>query len=272
MSESGRPPVDLPSKGSYQCWLWIPPVAAAMVLLTIQKSGTNQWLFLKLNSVASYSGTFLWANVTILGDTLVLLVLALPWIRRHPDLIWPFVCAGVMAFLLSHGLKQLVPLPRPPNLLEPGSFFLTGPAYQHQSFPSGHATSVFMVAAVCIFSVRSNAMRAALFVFATLVGFSRIAVGVHWPTDVIGGLIVGWFSAWFAVMISRRFQWGKQRAGQHVFSILSILSAVVLLFFYNTKYPQAEVFQKIIAASMLIYGLVEYTGFILKKKASCTPK
>jgi membrane-associated phospholipid phosphatase len=271
LSESGRPLIDLESNKSQRCWIWIPPVVAAIVLLSIQLSDTNQWLFLKLNSVASYSGSFLWANVTILGDTLVLVVLALPWIRRRPDLIWPFVCAGIMAFFLSHGLKQLVPLHRPPNLLEPGSFFLTGPAYQYQAFPSGHATSVFMMAAVCIFSVRSNVMRAALFVFATVVGFSRIVVGVHWPSDVIGGLIVGWFSAWFAIMLSRRFQWGAQKTSQHVFSILLILCAIVLLFFYNTKYPQADVFRKIIAASMLIYGLVAYAGFILSKRANRLP-
>lgn len=57
------------------------------------------------------------------------------------------------------------------------------------SFPSSHAANNFGAAFLLSFYYRS--WRRAFFIFAAAVGFSRMSVGVHYPSDVLGGLFVG---------------------------------------------------------------------------------
>lgn len=51
------------------------------------------------------------------------------------------------------------------------------------------------------------------FVIATLVGFSRLYLAVHYPSDVLGGAIVGILSAFAAVFLSNKFEAYKQNKG-----------------------------------------------------------
>lgn len=79
---------------------------------------------------------------------------------------------------------------------------LTG--FSSYSFPSGHATSAaatFAVIALLLGRRRSRRVRAALVgaaaAIAVIVAGTRILLGVHWLTDVLAGLAIGW--AWFAL-------------------------------------------------------------------------
>jgi undecaprenyl-diphosphatase len=56
------------------------------------------------------------------------------------------------------------------------------------SFPSGHTSVAFAVAAI-ILSV-DRRLGAVAFAIAVLVAFGRMAVGVHYPTDILGGLVI----------------------------------------------------------------------------------
>lgn len=59
----------------------------------------------------------------------------------------------------------------------------------NSSFPSGHTTFSFTQAV--IYSHYYPRMKIPLFVYATLVGFSRVYLGEHYPTDVLGGALLG---------------------------------------------------------------------------------
>ncbi len=100
------------------------------------------------------------------------------------------------AFALDCGLKLALHIARPDSPPVPVSGF---------SFPSGHATmATAFFLTLCIVlrrNFRSQAARAGLIVLAFflsgLVGLSRMYLGAHWLSDVVGGMMVGSFAALF---------------------------------------------------------------------------
>jgi undecaprenyl-diphosphatase len=73
------------------------------------------------------------------------------------------------------------------------------------SFPSGHTLEAFAMAMA--FSGLFNSRRKyliPLFLWATLVGYSRVALGVHYPSDVFGGMILGSLIGWFIPWLFKR--------------------------------------------------------------------
>jgi undecaprenyl-diphosphatase len=99
-------------------------------------------------------------------------------------------------FAVAETVKAIVDRTRP-DLLN-----LTG--FSGSSFPSGHATAaaaVFMAVALVLGRGRHPATRAWLVGvaagLAVMVATTRVLLGVHWFTDVLAGLLLGW--AWFAL-------------------------------------------------------------------------
>ena len=71
------------------------------------------------------------------------------------------------------------------------------------SFPSGHAAFYFGLSTIVYFY---NKKAGTIFFIASfLISISRVFVGIHWPSDILGGAIVGIFSGWLIIKISRRF-------------------------------------------------------------------
>jgi len=70
------------------------------------------------------------------------------------------------------------------------------------SFPSGHATFYFALATVLF--LRNRKWGIWFFIFAIINGFARIAAGVHWPMDVVGGAAIGIASAGIIHLLLRR--------------------------------------------------------------------
>lgn len=71
------------------------------------------------------------------------------------------------------------------------------------SFPSKHAILVFLLATyVYGFNKRLGII---FYILAALVAISRIAVGVHYPSDVLGGIVIGVLLGWVGVVVYRKY-------------------------------------------------------------------
>lgn len=102
-----------------------------------------------------------------------------------------FVCTNII-------LKPLVCRIRPWLVVE-GLTALVVENDPH-SFPSGHTCAAFAAACAWRRNLPKRWMGSAALVAAALMGFSRLYVGVHFPTDVLAGALVGCLSGW---MVSR---------------------------------------------------------------------
>ena len=135
--------------------------------------------------------------VSDLGDPVVvtslsaLLAVAL-WVLRRRRAALAALVIRVAAMLTSSGLKAAVDRPRP--------HFTDAVAHaSNASFPSGHAlgsAALWATAAMLLVPRvgRWPALGLAV-VVPVLVGVARVLLGVHWPSDVVAGLCLGWLLA-----------------------------------------------------------------------------
>ena len=122
----------------------------------------------------------------------VLAILVLRHYKRQKYLEIAKMClyALVLSGIIAACLKLAYHSPRPFTVLE-NVRQLTIPT-EPNSFPSGHTSSTFSVVSVLVWTLRENVVVVCLLaLFAFLVGFSRIYVGVHYPFDVLVGAVVG---------------------------------------------------------------------------------
>lgn len=77
------------------------------------------------------------------------------------------------------------------------------------SFPSGHTSNAFATATAMTFAFPKWYVAAPAFAWASAVGYSRMHLGVHYPSDVIVGAAVGAGSAWLGHWLNQRLFQGK---------------------------------------------------------------
>lgn len=94
-------------------------------------------------------------------------------------------------------IKPLVGRIRPCNVLQ--NIHLLVNCTKSYSFPSSHAMNMFTGVTLLSYSYRK--IKVILFIIAILVSYSRIYVGVHYPFDVLAGVILGIFCAFIILTI-----------------------------------------------------------------------
>jgi len=126
--------------------------------------------------------------ITHLGSTIFWLgIAAFLWaVKRKREAV--LLAIGIIiGGLVLLPVKILIPIARP-YLVVQGARALDFEG--GGSFPSGHSKNGFTAAAVL--GSRWKKLRLPLYILACLIAISRIYVGLHWPSDVIVGSIVGW--------------------------------------------------------------------------------
>jgi undecaprenyl-diphosphatase len=145
--------------------------------------GWLDWLFIGLSRIGTLG--LVWVAIA--------LVLALLW--RRPSVFLAVVVADALADGLAELGKAIIQRHRPFE-------HELGPPMSSWSFPSGHSATSFACATVL--SAFAPRWRVPFFLLATLIALSRLYNGVHYPTDVVAGAVLGVLTALLLLGVIRR--------------------------------------------------------------------
>lgn len=224
----------------------LPPLVA-LSLIGLLAHTDMPALMLGLQHLTAYLPDRFWASATLFGHGSVLLAFAVLAWKKRPDWIIAGACGGVVAALYSRLLKAWIGGPRPAALIPDDQLHIVGERLLNGAFPSGHTATAFLLAGV-IFLAGRVPLRIALLALAaaTLTGLSRIAVGAHWPVDVIAGAAGGWLSAAAGIAIAQRLPARYGGRARLTLACVILMSSAVLPF-VSTGYPLALPFQYVSA-------------------------
>ncbi len=233
----------------------LPLLIAALCVVPVLYAANNAELFLWINQPRGPWMDGVWGHATMLGDTLLGLVLLFAIGYRNPNIVWSGLASALLATLLVHGAKDLLLVARPAAVLPAEALHIIGPTLKKYSFPSGHTATAFTLAAiVCLHSQRIP-VRLIAFLLAALVGLSRMGVGAHWPMDVLGGAIAGWIAGMAGTRLAYHWEFGTTRAAQIVSAIVLVGCVGAILFRPDPIIESTRVFQILFALGVGGWGM-----------------
>lgn len=149
-------------------------------LLFLQESVRNPMLDSLMKFITALgNGGMIWIGATIL--------LLIPKKTRKIGMMSAVALLGSL-IINNNIIKNIVQRPRPFVTFTDLQIIIPTPS--EYSFPSGHTSSSFAAAAV-FYRHLPKKLGLPSVILAGLIGFSRLYVGVHYPTDVIAGVIMG---------------------------------------------------------------------------------
>ena len=147
--------------------------------------------------------------VTLFGDGgvfWILVAVALLFFAKYRKTGFSMGMALILGLLVCNiFLKPQVARIRPYNfqLQEYGrEITLLVKGLNDYSFPSGHTIASFEACTVLMLHDKRLGIPAT--VLAILIAFSRLYLYVHWPTDVLGGAVLGWALGWAGARLTER--------------------------------------------------------------------
>jgi membrane-associated phospholipid phosphatase len=172
-------------------------------------------------------------DVTMLGEGLWEMALLAPLLLLAPRVNVALLYAAPLSLIVTHVPKLLLRLPRPGSLPAGHPAHLIDAPVAMNTFPSGHAVIAGLVAAAIILgseSVRQRVwMALVVLTLTSLIACSRIAVGAHWPLDVLAGSAFGVAVGCFGVRLAERF-YRHSRPARLTVAMIYGLGAIALAF------------------------------------------
>lgn len=136
------------------------------------------------------------------------------WIGDNEQILHSGAQAGVSLLAtvgITMGLKAIVKRPRPYIQYEGDLIPVT--TERTFSFPSGHSSLAFSTATSVSLQYPKWYIITPAFLWAASIGYSRMYLGVHYPSDVITGAVIGALSAYITFQIQRRLEEQRSEAG-----------------------------------------------------------
>lgn len=158
--------------------------------------------------VLDTSGVFLAEYATYLWAGLLVLAVLVPheYRRRERREVVVATAAAIFARVFVKGvIAFFYPRPRPFVTFHAVHPLVSIASSENfQSFPSGHTIFFFALATVFFcFNKRAGVLA---FFGALLISVARVYVGVHWPSDILGGIVLGILTGWGTFFVYRKYQ------------------------------------------------------------------
>lgn len=174
---------------------------------------SQKGLFLELNKVLSIYPNLAY-NITQLGDALVIFSFIFIFLIITPKFWEALLTSSIFTLITSALLKIIFAVPRPAAMIDMDTFTIMGrPNILHTSLPSGHSITAFMVITILLYAFMPKKTTYKVFWSITLIligltiAFSRVAVGAHYPLDVILGCTIGYIMAILSIRINTNLSW-----------------------------------------------------------------
>lgn len=136
---------------------------------------------------------------TFIGDGIFVIALGIMlFFLKRRFLALMVISSFLLSGIIAQVLKFFILEPRPAIYLEKTGYpyFIDGVTlHNFHSFPSGHTTSVFALAAILSFALKNKAYSILFLLIAVFVGYSRMYLGQHFLIDVLTGSVIGMLSA-----------------------------------------------------------------------------
>ncbi len=172
------------------------------------------FLFEKINNLAHFSKILDWIGIFLAEYSLyvvgIIFLILLIWKKNRLMVISSVVSVVLSRLVIVEILKNFLHQARPYIVLETANKLIIENK-DFQSLPSGHAAIFFAVAmAVYFFNKKLGII---FFIIAILVGVARIFVGVHWPSDILAGAIIGIISGVIITLFIKKYESKSQNQG-----------------------------------------------------------
>lgn len=219
-----------------------------LILMALQMAAVQGPVFFQtLNHFFSFVDPQFWINITLWGDTLVLLCLMAPLLAYRPQWVYGLIASIPLGGLLSSVLKKAFNAPRPGDVLSAADYHALSDVLTGHSFPSGHSITAFAMASVVLACLETEEKRAAhlwikttVLAIALLIGCSRIALGVHWPMDVLAGACVGWIAGRSGFVLMQAYPQFWRRTSVKWTVMYVLMGTAVFLFTREQSTPKVE--------------------------------
>lgn len=206
--------------------------------LSLHGSSLNQQWLIWGHRNSWFSDQF-WLFVTQWGDAAQALLMLLALFMLQPvKLAWIFK-TWLMGVMASPLLKAAWEVPRPLYVLDPQWLHTIGqtPVGGH-SMPSGHSLAAGSMATLLFFSLDHERVSwRGVVVLGGLIAVSRLAVGAHWPADVLVGLGLGLLLVLCAQVWEQLQPWAQHLASDRA---QRLMLALMLLLLYVVWRPSSE--------------------------------
>ena len=164
----------------------------------------NETLFYFFNNFALQNEIFDTLIIFVADWLLWWLLIALFFLAIYKKIAWKqvfhIIGVALLAWLATQIIKYFYFSPRPFLELENLKLLFTHGA--NDSFPSGHTAFAFALATMTYFFNKKTGL--IFFICALLIGLSRVVAGVHWPLDILAGILLGGALACFLSSTCRR--------------------------------------------------------------------
>jgi hypothetical protein len=242
---------------------WLLPLLPIALACVIYLGDLQISSFLLINNLTQAVPDTVWAFFTYLGNGWGVFAITFPLLLLAPRLLTAGIFAGAISAIASSVLKPLFNLPRPASVLADGSFHHIGDLLLSKALPSGHTLTAFAIASALFFASGKSKRGTLvwLFILASLVGLSRIAVGAHWLTDVLAGAGVGFWCGMLGARLAQFIKDGQLLANT-IWPRFIAIGGLVAIYALLTQTMDLELNQPLQYASV---GLIAVTLILFIK-------